>query len=258
MVAGLGAKKEDNADHARLFRNVYETCAEPVVDDKGNAYVFRTVAAQRKQAPASWQDVREQLVADVRKLRGCEETGRQARALADEAMRVGLKAALDADTDLSAKLGEQAVKTPEPFARKRALSFGGQTYVFPNSVPGIGGGAELIDLCFSLGNQPTTQPTTQPVHVKAYEPPDGRRWVVVQWLETLPVTETEYDAQRFNAYQQVLTERRIEFLKNWFDSEQIRARIGWKDIKPEGAIQPLEDYTEPEPPADPFSDNSPV
>jgi len=240
LVAGLQANREDSPDAARLFRSLYETCSEPLVDGAGNAYVFRTMAVQPKQAPASWEDVREQLVADIRKLRGYEEAHRQAKMLAEQAAKVGLEAALKEKPDLNAKLGDKALKTPGPFARKRALAWGGQTFMFPSSVPGIGGGEDLIDMCFSLGEEQTTTPEK----VKVHEPEDGRRWVVVQWHETLPVTEAEYDAQRPNAIQHLLTEGRMDFLKNWFDSDQIRARIGWEDVKPQRQTEVPEETQE--------------
>ena len=226
MVCGLEADREADPDRARLFRNVYETCSEPLVDRRDNAYVFRNVAAVPRQAPPSWQDVREQLAEDVRKVRAHAEAGRWAGALADQAAKVGLKKAFEANADLKARPGEALYLTPEPFARKVNL----QMALVPNRIRDVGGGAELMALCFALAGK-----TAQAERVKAHELAGGRGWVVVEGVEIVPVTQTDYDEQRALAAAVLTVTRRIEFLKNWFAPQQIRQRVGWKEAQPERA-----------------------
>jgi hypothetical protein len=234
MVCGLEADREADPDHARLFRNVYETCSEPLVDRLGNAYVFRNVAAVARQAPPSWQDVGERLAADVRKVRAHAEAGRRAKALADLAAKVGLKKAFEADADLKAKLGEAAYLTPEPFARK----VNRQMELMPNRIPDVGGGAELMALCFELAGK-----TAQAERVKAHELAGGRGWVLVEGVGIVPVTQADYDEQRAFATAILTVKRQIEFLKNWFAPEQIRQRVGWKDASQERAKSPDKEPT---------------
>ncbi|HSW46232.1 MAG TPA: hypothetical protein VLM89_11750, partial [Phycisphaerae bacterium] len=85
---------------------------------------------------------------------------------------------------------------------------------------------ELLDLCFELAGE-----TAQADRVKASELED-RGWVVVEGVEIVPVTTVEYDEQRPVAMALVGSEQQVEFLKNWFDPQQIRQRVGWKDAQP--------------------------
>lgn len=226
MVCGLEADREADPDRARLFRNVYETCSEPLVDRQDNAYVFRNVAAAPRQAPPAWQDVRKRLTEDVWKVRAHAEAGRWAKALADQAAKVGLKKAFDANADLKTKLGEAAYLPSEPFARK----VGRRMELVPNSIPDVGGGAELMALCFELAGR-----TAQAERVKTHELTGGRGWVVVEGGEIVPVTQADYDEQRAMATAVLTINRQIEFLKSWFAPQQIRQRVGWKDSQPERA-----------------------
>lgn len=231
MVAGLeNADPEQDPDQARLFRNVYETCAEPLVDGQGTVFVFRTVATRSKQAPETVDEVREDIVRDLRQMRAYEQAEEYARQLAEQAKEEGLKAAFDAsDPALKEKLGDQAYQSPEPFARLRTMNWGGMQRVMPNYISGIGGGEELIDLCFSLASPTSTQPTGVAVH----EMPRRRQWLVIQGEQTLPVTVAEYEEQRATGLEHIQLERRVAFLSHWFDPEQIRGRIDWVSATPE-------------------------
>jgi len=71
--------------------------------------------------------------------------------------------------------------------------------------------------------------------------------VVVQWLETLPVTQADYDTQRPGAFYQILIEQRVAFLENWFDPQQIRARARWEAAKPEETSETPEGQEEDKP-----------
>jgi hypothetical protein len=220
MVCGLSYDRESNPDAARLYRNVYETCSEPVVDEEGNVYVFRNVAAEAQHAPASWQDLRADLAQDVRRQRAVEEARRQAEKLAEQAAKGGLKMAFEADAALKAKLGEEAYKSPAPFARQQAM----QMTVFPGWVPGVGSGEDLMAVCFELAAK--SAPADR---VKAQELP-GRGWAVIEGVEIIPVTQTDYAEQRPMAEMVLAAEQQVEFLKSWFDPEQIRQRVGWKEV----------------------------
>lgn len=245
-VCVLKTEVDKESDLARLRRNVYETCAEPVVDSAGNAYVFRNVAASPKQAPPSWESVREQLAQDVRKIRANAEAERLAKALAEQAGRTTLRKAYDDDAALKAKLGEAAYQSPEAFARK----MGWQMETFPGTIPGIGGDAKLVDTCFELVGE-----NAQANRVKA-GPLVGRGWIVVEGLEILPVNQAEYDEQRNMAMAMLQIKRQVEFLRNWFDPAQIKQRVGWKDAEPEreGDKAEGEPAGKPEPTSEPAAE----
>lgn len=228
MVSGLEADPKANPDHARLFRNVYETCSEPLVDQQGNVYVFRTLAIRPKQSPASWESVRDKLVEDVRKLKAFEKASEWAKALSDKAKTIGLKAAFEADTALKDKLGDDAYQTPPAFARKRLAMWGGPATLFPSWIPGVGIDEELVETCFKMAADGGAQADRIATSAQAAR----GNCVVVEVMKLLPVTQEEYDRQYPMAFGYVSSEMGLAFFRNWFDSDQIRTRIGWQDAVP--------------------------
>ncbi len=232
-VSGLTPPDEEDAELARVYRAVYETCVEPLVDSDGNAYVFRNVQALPKQAPASWQDVQDALKVDVRKQRAYAEAERLAKALAEQAAKTSLRAAFDADTALKTKLGEDAYKTPAPFARKMAW----QMEMFSGQISGIGGGEKAVDLCFDLAGK-----SAQADRVRASDL-DGRGWMVIEGREILPINSKEYEDQRGLAVAVLTAKRQVEFLKDWFSPERIKDRVGWVDAESETQAEGQEGST---------------
>ena len=226
MVPQTSLKPADDPETARFFRNLYETCPRPVVDHEGNAYVFRTIAVQPAHAPASLDEVREQVIADLRRVRAGEQARARAEQLAERAKAVGLKAALDEDADLKSKLGERGFQEPEPFARKRMFAWGGRAQLFPGGPPEMAGDAEFVDLCFSLADH-----EDRAARVATYEQAMRNRWVVVEVRERVPLTTQEYEEQRPGAFAAVSMERRLDLLREWFSTEQIHSRAGWKPVQ---------------------------
>ena len=221
MVPGLEAKKGANPDHTRLFRNVYQTCAEPFTDWSGNnVVVFRTVATKGKETAQSIDSVRENLITDLRTIRAGKEAERLAKELADKAGTVGLKAAFEGDANLVAKIGKEAYKDRVTFARNgRVLEFRGD--------------ADLVKKCFAVATAPAPAATTsQPAPRIISQQLKGQpNWVVVEWHKLLPVTTQEYDDDRPMAIMRVIGTRQLAFLKHWFDPAQIRERVGWQDLQ---------------------------
>ncbi len=222
LVPGTDAKLDGNPNQQRFVRNLYETAAEPFVTPGGNAYVVRTVAVRARKAP-EMDAIRQRLIDDVRRARAYQEAERQARALAEKAGQVGVEKALEADATLMTKLGKDALKKSEPFPRQQ--SYGMELY--PASVPGLGFDNELVKNIFTLAGKTTTQP----VNVLVHEQKPQQRWLVVQLLEIQPVTQAEYDQQRTRALMTLRIQRQIEVLSNWFNPQQIRDRINWKDAE---------------------------
>jgi hypothetical protein len=201
------------------------------VDDQGNACVFRTVALRPKQPPKSWEQVRDKLVEDLRRRSAYKHAGELAEKLAEHAKEVGLEAAFQADTDLKQQLDDDAYNNVEPFARKRLSVFGGPPRLMPNWIPMLGMDEPLIDRCFAAVAETDSRPSDIFVH----EQPERGRWVVVQVFERVPVTREQFKRQREMAVSYNNLDLTIQFLSNWFDSKQIRERIGWKEKKPEPA-----------------------
>ncbi|GMU22312.1 MAG: hypothetical protein AMXMBFR13_23980 [Phycisphaerae bacterium] len=230
LVPGLEADKEASAEKARFFHNIFETVSEPFVDSEGNAYVFRTMGARPKRVPESLEQVKDQVIADIRLQRAAEKAEEHARQLAERARQVGLEQAVQADAELSKTLGANPVKAPQPFPRRQFYNFGGSGQLYPPFIPEAGMDEEFIETVFSLAGQSTT---TQPVRVVVYEPENAQKWTVVELVDTIPVLQSDYEQKRDQAMGFVLGERRRDFIVNWFSPEQIRARVDWKPAQPE-------------------------
>lgn len=227
LVAGLEAKREDMPEHTRFFRNLYETAAEPFIDSAGNAYVFRTIDIRPKRVAASAAEVREQVVRDIRLQRAADQAKQLAEQLAEGARQVGLTEAYRQNEALAKLFGDQAVRTPQPFSRKQFVPWMGG--LREARVPEAGGDINFVDRVFSMVSATTTQPSK----VLAYAPEGQQRWLVVELLDIVPVTQAEYAEKRMQAMGQVLTMRRMDFLQDWFSNESIEARAQWKSALPE-------------------------
>ncbi len=212
---------------ARFYHNLFETIAEPFTDADGNAYIIRTVAARPAHAPESLEQIRQRVVEDIRLQKAYQAAEKAASQLAERAGQSGLEQAVAADPELKAKLGTEPVRHPEPFSRRNMLSWGGIPQMVPGSIPGIGSEPELIEEAFSLAERKTA---TQPVAVAVHGQPARERWVVMQFVELLPVTRQEYMEQRDMALNLAQFRRRVSFLQEWFSAEGIRARAGWKEL----------------------------
>lgn len=229
FVAGLKAKPADNPNHARFFRNLFETCAEPFIDPEGNVYVFRTTAIRPAQPPDSFASIRDQIVEDIRKQKAFLEAQKEAQALLATAEGRGLKTIFEQDANLREKLGENALNEPKPFTRKRLFSFRENAHLYPGMIPGFTSDPELVEKCFQLARGNAEESRSG---IGLYEQKSSQRWLLIQWLETLPVTQEEYNQQRDVAVRYLRSRRQIGVLRSWFDPEQIRVRAQWKESGP--------------------------
>lgn len=224
LIPGSQTLETRTASGARLVRNLFETAAEPLSDFAGNVYVIRNVAFRPAQPPASIDEVRETLVRDLRTIRAGEQAQEVAADLADKAKTAGLKTAFQSDAELAAKLENSAFMDIEPFARQMIVPTGGMPRMRAGQVPGIGYDPALVDMAFSMAQ---SQTATQPTNVATHQDSRGR-WMVVEYKRTLPVTQEEYDQLRIGSRRYLLTQKRIGFVLDWFSSESIHARAGWK------------------------------
>lgn len=240
MVPGLDQNKEDDPARVRFYHNLYETVSEPFVDPTGDVYVMRTVDVRLPQAPADYTQVKEQLIEDIRMKRAYEQAGQVAEQLADAARGSSLSAALDADPAVKEKLGEKALIQPKPFTQEQMMNYGSMPQLFPSMIPQIGYDPELVNTAFELAAQADGQGSP----ITTYEQPNRGRWLVLQYKDSLPVTEDEYEQQRQSAQFLLNYTRMSEVFSTWFDTEQIFARTEWQPALPEeaeGNVPPTEE-----------------
>jgi hypothetical protein len=216
---------------AEYYLALYQPCPSPLTDSQGNVYAYRVVADRPAAPPASLDEVRAQVEKDYREAKAFEAAGQAARQLDAKAAESGLEAAFNADAALREKLGAAAkIEKPEPFARMQFYPMQGRAFTFPTRVPPLGEDPAFVRECFRLGEAKTS---TQPQRVAIVEMKPSKRWVVVQWLETLPIRQDEYDNIRLQIAAMLHSEEVGQFLQNYYSPEEIRRRADWKELVPE-------------------------
>jgi len=138
MVAGLKADRAAEPRHARLFRNVYETCAEPGDGFAGNVYVFRNLAVRPAQPPASFSEVRDKLVTDLRNIRAYGEAGRVARDLTAKAGHVGPEARVPGRRGPGRQAQERIRRAGGVLPASGCFNYGGMPRLMDGFVPAVG------------------------------------------------------------------------------------------------------------------------
>jgi hypothetical protein len=208
---------------------MFQTCPFPVSDaETGNVYVFRAIGARPGRPAESVAEVRDELIEDLRLLRGYEAATARGESLHESMVAGGtsLREAFDADPALMAMAdtaeGEVAgYVDPPPFSRvpKFQASQGR-----PDAGIYIGGlgivGNDVVDQCFALGD--AAVPTSvMPI-------PNRALVLVVEFVETNPPVRDEFDELREQLGGQLAMVRRFDALSAWLDPERIQARSGFE------------------------------
>lgn len=222
--------------------------AEHVPDPKNprerrphQAYVFRVVKVVPAGPPDSLDMVREKVITDWRLRKAHEIAGEHAARLAERAREVGLDAAVAEAEELRAILATG--ETAGPATQPAVSSIPPELHVrfverlgpftpdgnFTRSTTwgaNFGDASELPKRVFELADAPESQPTGR--RVALVPSADDVRWLVAEVVEVKPLYEGEF-AQRLpmliNLGRQ--TEQR-DLQTLWFNSEQIRARAGFR------------------------------
>lgn len=252
LVPGIDHTEVERKRYARWFHNLYETISEPFVDSQDNVYVFRALGVKPKRPAENWQGVKNDKVrADLKAARGAKLAKERAEQLAERARQVGLEQAVKEDVALLDKLAPvpatqpgqpakprpEAVKTPAPFARMEPSRWGGG--LTPTQVPDVGydSSGDFVKTVFAMAGQTTTQP----VNVTLYALKNQKRWVVVEFVELLPVTQEEFSASRRMAESMVRQGYLVDYVGAWLDGKNIRARVGYVPKYPEEDNRPDEE-----------------
>ncbi len=219
---------QDEGAGASEYLALYQTCSHPLSDFRnGDVYLFRVVEAKPGAAAESVDQVRDQIVADLRLERGFELAKKRAGSLQSCAANEPLRSAYEKDVDLAAfrETGEGA-KTgyfePPPFSRvPRGLAADGR----PADGVYVGGGLgklanDLVDTCFALAD---AQQKTAVLDL-----PDRAAVVVVEWVETIPAGEDDFNSLRGQLVTQLTDNRWRDFVDDWLDPERVRARTGFE------------------------------
>ncbi len=218
--------------NAADFLARYQTAPFPLTDPRnGYVYIFRVIDSKPGGPAESLDQVRDQVIADLRLQKGFEAAKVRAESLrsccqASEPM----KDAYEADPELAAfRESGEGDKTgffePPPFSRI------GQTPAWkgrPADGVFVGGGLgklpnETVDAIFSL--------TDAAEKLALFELPDRAAVMTVEWVETIPAQEEEFAGARKSLATQLADNRWRELVNDWFDPEKIRARNGFDLVR---------------------------
>lgn len=204
----------------------YQTFTLPLQDGYGNVYVFRVLETRDPRVPASPEEVREKVIADLRMQKGYERAIVRAHGLKDCLGDVTLKQAYDADEELNALRNRpigwgSGYFEPVPFSRTY-LAAASRNEREPSTFlqGGIGPIPNAIaDAFFDL------EFASDPIAV--YEVRDRVSAMVVQWIETIKVPEDEYTRQRDQIMRDMGASRVQTTINDWLTPDKIRARTGY-------------------------------
>lgn len=210
-------------------------------------YIFRVIEAAPPGPPASVDEVRERVVANIKRLRAHEMAGTAARKLADAARGEGLEAAVaHADalrvllrdpkpasqpaTD-SQPAASQPVRNPlaDRYAKlldvitppnfKRQASF----------IQNVGYVSDLNAKIFELADASTTSQGAHRVAVLPIANQD--KWVVAELVKLNPLYRGEFEARRDQISDSGARSTLFLFQSTWFDSKSILARAHYQPLK---------------------------
>lgn len=218
-----------------------------------SALIVRVVETHEPEAPKTVAEVRDKIVADLRKVKADAVAQQMAERLYAVARVSGLKPAIDADPALKKMLapkpkeGEVALPTdvymePPPFPRRDRSPLRDE----PAYVPGFGSSETAVADCFSLTqpnwiSEPSSQPAATQPGVAATQPspkvrivqlPESRSRVVVELKSHKPVREDEYDSMKRMNHNLLKLARCVIIAREWFDADKIMKRVQFEPAHP--------------------------
>jgi hypothetical protein len=185
--------------------------SEVFTDADGRAYAFRVTGYEKNHEPASLDEVRDKVVADVSLEAAFESAVSAGRALLEAAAEPGLEAA--------AKKAGVAVEESDWFPREQMVPVGrmGRWFASPPSLPVVGSNQLVVAECFRL--DPKGQRRT--LITLARE----RQIVVIEVVDRKAPREAAYELMRPLLAGEVSRELAESVHEDVFNREAIRRRL---------------------------------
>ncbi len=212
------------------YRALFETFDVPLQSSDGILYVFRVIDHREGHVAKTVDEVRDRVIADLGIKEGYEVALGYAQGLLESIGDGGLQEAFTNDSELDeifqAYEGSDAGymvasnvlrHIPSPYQSGPAANVAW----IPGGIGNVP--AEVVEAWFDLEH---TDPSTAVFSLKS-----RAMVMVVQWQETTPGTEEDYDAQRTQITSQLIGLGRIVVMRDWLDPDQIRARNEFKPIQ---------------------------
>ena len=200
------------------------------------AFIFRVIQIAPAAAPASVDDVREQVIEDLKLKKAHEIAKGHAERLLSAAQAGGLQAAVEGESewkqlllDAQSAAGEEAGGTV-PFDKEYADNFepfkpSGRLTRRSFFDARVGTAGPLAEKTFELAEQPAPEGGRR---VAAVQLTSGRKWVLVELEEVKPLYQKGFDRHLVRSSQQPFKIETYLFQGDWFASDNIRARTGYE------------------------------
>ena len=207
------------------FMSLHQTCRYPMHDLDGNIYLFRPVEVDHEGPARNLDEVRDQVVADLRIVRKYETAQALAKKIHERALVSGLQAAWEEDPSLQEMVdryndtGDDRIRQAGYHASilvaRRQLS-GGPV----KKTTKIGEVTEaFLDACFEMRGMKSDEPRLRMIPI-----PDSATVVVAEWTKDVPLDVQRFASLRDTVAQYMQRQRSMDYMSSWLDPRQIKAR----------------------------------
>jgi hypothetical protein len=205
------------------FLSLHQTSRFALKDQDLNVYVFRVVDSRPAHVPASLDEVRDRVMADLRLKQAYETAKRRAEELASCDIATPLKEAYEADVALTERIGAHGsfgagYIEPPPVARAPQYLAAMGT-LGDSVIVGSGVGAVPRDIVESWFGASRIEGEKHVVELQ-----DRASVMIVESGKVDRTKVSELDEGRKALTDQIVRSRQQAVLQEWFDSENIRAR----------------------------------
>lgn len=210
---------------------LYQTAPVLLIDDHNDLYLYRVIKVEKQHPPASIDEVRERVVADVRALNAFNLAKSHAEQIHTHVSADGLKAAWEAydGLPLEKKAECGAYWETNPFARVFELVPGIR---FPVTVSDKAGESKHEIRSDELVNQVYDMLESGGVGATGQIPlPNLEKCLVVQIADVQHLTPSDYETRKQSMKEQVGRDRAMALTRDWFSSEGLRTRTEYKPVQ---------------------------
>jgi hypothetical protein len=226
-VQGLEERSPDEPAGASGPVALFQTAPPVMIDDENNLYLYRIIAVERAHAPASLDEVRDQVVRDLRRKQAYDRAVEQTRLVHKSIGDAGLPAAWEAFTGLPPDVKTKAGSAFEaaPFARSTGTAspivVRDKSAREENTILS----EQFISKVYALLE------AEGPRASGVIEVPELNRVFVVQLSGLSHLTPAEFKEKKQQVLFRVMQDRLEPLKQAWFDSNRIRARANFAFLK---------------------------
>lgn len=219
-VQGVVPMPTERGVDASLHIALGQSCAVPVIDRNRNIYIYRVIDVKPAGPVDSVDEVREDVIRDLRLLRGYERAREEADDFYASITDDGLRVALDLSESLEMLLEPPSgYFSPAPFARRRKGSSNWASH--RNRAPRVAGmqlAPAFIDEVFALADLPEGEQTSLLVDEKL------ATIVIVEYIDLTVMGADEFEKERGKLLAQINRQAITQAVSQWLDPVRIRDR----------------------------------